>query len=143
MFKNEIGLKLLVVLSFFAIIAGCSKNNDEVESLKKQLAETQDELVYWQNRYDAMSIDLKNARSNQRNLGTQLDSVGDVSQSIEEQLQIYQQQFSNLQVEIQRLNAVITEQEAIIDEQESIIIEQENALQEFLGGVTEETPYYY
>ena len=105
--------------------------------------ETQEQLDHWKNRYDAMSVDLRTARSNQRNLDTQLDSVGNVSQSIEEQLQIYNQQINNLQVQIQQLNSVITEQEAIINEQESIIIEQENALQEFLGNVTEQEPYYY
>ncbi|MBN2591309.1 MAG: hypothetical protein JXA96_15700 [Sedimentisphaerales bacterium] len=142
MVKHAIGLKFLVVLSFLAIIAGCSKNNDEVESLKKQLTKTQEDLDYWQGRYDALAADLRNAKASQRNLGTQLNSVDGVSQSIEEQLQIYAQQITNFQVQIQQLNTVVTEQEAIINEQEAIIIDQEAALQELMGGITDQTPYY-
>lgn len=131
MVKNEIGLKFLVVLSFLAIITGCSNKNDEVKTLKAELAKTQEELQSWQRKYEAISLDLRDAKTTQRNLGTQLGNVDDTSKSIEDRLQIYTQQITILQTKIQQLSSTITEQEAIITEQEGIIADQEAALQEF------------
>ena len=142
MVKNVIGLKFLVVLCFLAIIAGCSKKVDS-GVIEEELAKTQEDLEYWKGRYEAISMDLRNAKSSQRDLGTQLNTVGDATQTTEQQLQVYAQQLVNLQAQVQQLNAVVTEQENIILEQETIISEQEAALEEFIGGVTEETPYYY
>lgn len=139
MIKNEIGLKFLVVLSFLAIITGCSNKKDDVKTLKEELAKTQEELQTWQRKYEAISLDLKDAKASQRDLGTKLGNVDDTSKTIEERLQFYAQQVTNLQAQVQELNATINEQEAIITEQEGIIADQEAALQEFTDTTSQPT----
>ncbi len=147
MVKNVMGLKFLVFLGFLAIIAGCSNKDDEVKALKEELAQTQDELNTWKERNQAMSIELRDSKASQRDLGTQLTSADDVSKTIEERLQIYSRQITNLQTQIQQLNSTITEQQNIITEQQAIIDDQEAALQELLDsttgtGTNVQTPYY-
>lgn len=144
MVKNVTILKFLVVLSFLAIITGCGNKNDEAKALKQELAKTQDELSTWKRRCEALSVELKTTKASQRDLGTQLGNVDDVSKTIEERLQSYAQQITLFQTQIQQLNNTITEQESIITEQEAIIADQEAALQELTGGVTNQTqtPYY-
>jgi len=143
MLKKIIGLKILLVLSFLAIMTGCSNKEDEVKTLKAELAQTQKELQELQGRYEAMSADIMRTKTSKKDLETQLNSAGNTSQSIEEQLYMYAQQVTMLQQQVQTLNNTIAEQENIILEQEDIIAEQEAALQEFIGSTTEETPYYY
>ena len=138
MVKNVMGLIFLVVLMFLAAITGCG-NKDEVSAIKEELKKTQEDLDYWKGRYDAVSADLKIAKASQRNLGTQLNSAGDASKTIEEQLYAYQQQAASLQAQVNQLNTTVTEQEAIINEQDNIIAEQEAALQEFMDMT--EQPY--
>ncbi len=142
MVKNITGLKLFVVVCFLAVIAGCGNKEDEVKILKQELAKTQNELKSLQRKYEAASLDLRSAKSSQRDLGTQLGNVDDVSKTIEERLQIYAQQITIFQTQIQQLNTTIAEQENIILEQEAIIADQEDALLELTGGITEQTPYY-
>ncbi len=142
MVKNVTGLKILVILSFLAVFAGCGNKEDEVQTLKQELAKTREELRICQRNFEAVSLDLKNSKASQRNLGTQLGSVDDVSKTLEERLQFYNQQITIFQTQIQQLNTTITEQESIITEQEAIIADQEAALLELTGGVTEQTPYY-
>ena len=142
MVKNVMGLSFLVVLMFLASITGCS-NKDEVNALKEELAKTKDELQHWQNRYDAISTDLRNAKASQRNLGTQLNNAGDASKTVEEQLLIYQQQVTTLAAQVQQLTSAVNEQDTIIKNQDAIIAEQEAALQEFLDASGQDQQYVY
>ena len=140
MVKNVMGLSFLVVLMFLAAITGCSKK-DDLSAIKEELKKTQEDLDYWKGRYDAVSTDLRNAKASQRDLGTQLNSAGDASKTIEEQLYAYQQQVTTLAAQVQQLTNAVNEQDTIIKNQDAIIAEQEAALQEFLDAA-EPQPYY-
>ena len=136
MFRSKISFKGIVILALLSSIAGCSdKNNEDIEAIKKELAKTQEDLNYWQGRYEAVCMDLRNAKAAHRNLDTRLDNVDSNAKTTEEQLYLAQQIIQELQLEIENRNATITEMELIIGDQEA-------ALQEFLG-MTEENPSFY
>ncbi len=113
MAKNIINLKLIAVLLFVALLAGCSKK-DEIKALRQQLEDTQKDLEYWKGAYEAVSADMRNLKATRRNLNTQLF---DSAKSAEEQISILQQ---------------------IVIEQLQIISDQEAQLNEFMNmvGVT-------
>ncbi|MBN2591845.1 MAG: hypothetical protein JXA96_18400 [Sedimentisphaerales bacterium] len=131
MFRNIISFKCMVILTLLVSMAGCSDKN-EVESLKKELAKTQTDLDYWQGRYDAVCLDLRNIKASHRNLDTRLDDVDSSARTIEEQLYSAQQVIQELQIEIENRDATILEMELIISDQEA-------ALQEFLDMLGQTT----
>lgn len=124
MFRNIINLKFVLILTLMVSMAGCN-NKEDVESLKKQLAETQIKLEDYQRRYEAACLDLRNAKADRRSLGTKLGDIDSNARTIEEQLYLAQQIILELQLQIENRDATIQEMELIITDQEA-------ALQEFL-----------
>ena len=118
MFRNIISFKFLIILTLLASMAGCD-DKDEVNALKKELSETQQELEVWHKRYDAACMDNKSLRAAHRNLGTQLGDVDSSARTAEEQLQIAQQVIADLQYENEELYATIENQQLILDQQEA------------------------
>lgn len=121
MFRNIISFKYIVVLTLLVSMAGCSKK-DDVESLKKELAETKADLDHWQRRYEAVCLDLRDAKAAHRTI---LSDVDNSAKTTEEQLNYAKQVIQQLQLEIENRDATIQEQQLIINDQEA-------SLQEFL-----------
>ncbi len=113
MAKNIINLKLIAVLLFVALLAGCSKK-DEIKALKQQLEDVQKDSEYWKGAYEAVSADMRNLKATRRNLNTQLN---DTAKSAEERIAILEQ---------------------IVIEQQQIMVQQEAELAKFeeMVGVT-------
>lgn len=124
MFRNIINLKYVIILTLLVSIAGCN-NKEDVESLKKELAETQGKLKDCQRSYEAVCLDLRNVKANRRSLDTRLGDVNSTAKTTEEQLYLTQQIILELQLEIENRDATIQEMQLIINDQET-------ALQEFL-----------
>ncbi len=124
MFRNIINFKFVLILTLLVSMAGCN-DKDDVESLKKQLAETQEKLKDYQRSYEAACLDLRNAKADRRSLGTKLGDVDSTARTIEEQLYLAQQIILELQLQIENRDTTIQEMELIISDQEA-------ALQEFL-----------
>ena len=135
MFRNIISFKCVVILIFFTFIAGCGDSDkDEIESLKKELAEIRLDLNYWQGKYDAVCIDNKKLRAAHRSIDTRLEDIDESAMSVEEQLYYAKQFMQELQIEIEERDATIEKMELIIEDQEAALKE----FLELLGINTEE-----
>jgi chromosome segregation ATPase len=139
MFKNVMRLRYFVILAFILAFTGCSKKG-EVQSLREELAQAQEDMQHWKEKYDAMSADMKRVKAARRDLNTQLGSVVNTAGTAEEQLSQYAQVVTVLQSQIQELNALVSEQEAIIAEQEASLQEFMGTLDQASGG---QNPYDY
>jgi len=127
MFKNVMRLEYLIILIFIVAFTGCSKKG-EVQSLREELTQAQEDMQHWKAKYDAVSEDLKRVKAARRDLNTQLGSVVNTAGTAEEQLSQYAQVVTVLQSQIQELNTLVSEQEAIIADQEA-------SLQEFMTTI--------
>ena len=121
MFRNIISFKCMVILSLLISMTGCGKKED-TESLKKELSDTQKEVDHWQRKYEAVSLDLRDAKAAHRTILSDVDSS---AKTTEEQLALAQQIIEQMQLEIQTRDETIQQMQLIINDQEA-------ALQEFL-----------
>jgi chromosome segregation ATPase len=120
MFRGIISFKSVIILALLMSMTGC-KDKEDIEAIKKELAETQADLEHLQGLYNALSIDHARYKAAHRSL------VGDVeSQKVaEDQLGVAQQVIQQLQLEIQARDETIQQMQLIINDQEA-------TLQEFL-----------
>ena len=130
MFRNIISFKCVVILILLTSITGC-KDNDEIETLKKELEETRIQLDKLQGRYNAISIDNQRLKAAHRSLVGDIDNS---AQTTEEQLNYAKQIIEELLIEIES-------KDATINEMNTIITDQESALQEFMDilGISTDT----
>jgi chromosome segregation ATPase len=133
MFKNVMRLQYLVILAFILAFTGCSKKG-EIQSLREELTQAQENMQDWKAKYDAVSEDLKRVKASRRDLNTQLGSVVNTAGTVEEQLSQYAQVVVVLQSQIQELNTLVSEQEAIISDQEAALQEFMNTIDQTSGG---------
>jgi len=133
MFRNIISFKFVIILALLASMAGCN-DDDEINALKKELSDTQQELELLEGRYNALCMDHADLKVKRRTLDTKLDDVDTSARTAEEQLQIAQQIIMELQYENEQLYATIENQQLILDQQEADLQELLNML-----GITEDS----